>query len=169
MIEKSITLIGMAGVGKSTIGKTLSKHYNCPFIDTDNVIEAQYKKSIFQLIQDTSNARFMQIEEDIVLALALSQPRIIATGGSVVYSKKAMTFLKKHTMILYLKDTITTIKNRIKNLEKRGMISLQARSFEAIFEERARLYETYAHKTFQLNYPPKSRSLKHQLTQFLDT
>ncbi len=90
-----ICLIGMSGIGKSSLGKKISTHYNIPFIDTDTYIQSHINQSLKEYIKQVGETHFLKTEESLVSSMPLEKKMIIATGGSVVYSKKIMSYLKK--------------------------------------------------------------------------
>ena len=145
-----ITLIGMPGVGKTTFGKLIANETTHQFIDIDILITNYLKGSINDYILTHSESEFLLIEESIILNLALPNKCIISTGGSVVYSKKAMNFLKKNTTIVFLSDTLSNIKNRINDLNTRGIVNQKNHSFETLYNLRNHLYEKYQDITIKL-------------------
>ena len=86
---KNITLIGMPGAGKSTIGVLLAKAMNYRFVDTDLVIQEQEGKLLCEIIKEEGMERFKQIENDVNANLQVERS-VIAPGGSVIYAKEAM-------------------------------------------------------------------------------
>jgi threonine synthase len=144
IIGKNITLIGMPGAGKTTIGKQLSSNMNKIFIDTDDMIEHQYDKKLHEIIKQKGNNAFLNIEEDTILNLQCSNT-IISTGGSVIYSEKAMDYLQKISTIIYLDVPLSTLCNRLNNLTERGVILKHNQTFEDLFNERIILYKQYSH------------------------
>ena len=91
---KNIILIGMPGSGKSTIGVVLAKKMGYQFIDSDIVIQQKYAKTLEQLIDEHSDAGFIQIENDVNKEIK-AERTVIATGGSVVYAGKPWNILKR--------------------------------------------------------------------------
>ena len=81
----SISLIGMAGCGKSTIGNAISKKFNFSFIDTDHLIENKFKMSLEDVKKKFGYEYVRSVEEEVILDLD-SSTQIISTGGSAVYS-----------------------------------------------------------------------------------
>ena len=79
---KNIILIGMPGSGKSTIGVVLAKKMGYQFIDSDIVIQQKYEKTLEQLIDEHSDAGFIQIENDVNKEIK-AERTVIATGGGV--------------------------------------------------------------------------------------
>tara|TARA_B100001094_G_C17825003_1_gene620405 strand:- start:51 stop:566 length:516 start_codon:yes stop_codon:yes gene_type:complete len=148
-----ITLIGMAGVGKTTFGKEIASKNNYSFIDVDTLINNEIKVSIHDYIQSHSEKEFLALEESIILKLKLPKKCIISTGGSVIYSKNAMTHLKKNSTIVFLTDSVTNIKNRIQNFDFRGIVRQNLTSFEDIYKSRMPLYKQYQDITIKLPTP----------------
>ena len=93
-MKTSISLIGMAGAGKSSIGEELAKSLNLEFVDSDLVIEQKYGKSLQDIISQSGHERFKEIEEESLLSVNF-QEIVLATGGSAVFSKRACSSLKK--------------------------------------------------------------------------
>jgi shikimate kinase len=147
------TLIGMSGVGKSSIGRQLAKHYGVQFVDTDTLIQTAIGKSIHDYIFEHGELRFLELEEKIVSNMSFSGDIVVATGGSVVYSDSSMQHLKSETSVFWLKDSIENIKSRIQSIETRGIVSPSSKVFEDIFNERVSLYEKYADIVVELEQP----------------
>ncbi len=146
----NITLIGMPGVGKTTLGKELAKKLNYDFIDVDDIIEKKAKLKLQQIITRFGDNEFLKIEEKCVLELGEPDNCIISTGGSIVYSAEAMKFLKKISVVIFLDDSLKNINNRISNRSTRGIIGLKKKGLEALFNERAPLYKKYADITVKM-------------------
>ena len=140
----NITLIGMAGVGKSLIGRALAKRLHYKFFDTDKIIEKNTKLRLQTIIDKLGEDKFLEIEEHAILKLDLGDRCILSPGGSVVYSKGAMKFLKKHTTVVFLKASFKNINNWISNKSERGIIGLKKEGLRKLFKERLPLYEKYA-------------------------
>ena len=97
----NITFIGMAGCGKSTIGKAISMKMDVSFIDTDLLIEKQYKASLEE-IKIKLDYKFVRAAEEKVILNLNSSNKIISTGGSAVYSSLSMEHLQRFSSIIYL-------------------------------------------------------------------
>jgi len=148
-----ITLIGMSGVGKSSIGRALSRQFNYRFLDTDRLIERRKKCGLQELVDTLGDDAFIAIEDQVVASVKPTSHMIIATGGSVVYSHKAMSHLQSFSLVVYLHDDIDHIKARISNMESRGIVGLKDRGFEMVYAERVSLYQQYADITIPLSHP----------------
>lgn len=147
----NITLIGMAGAGKSSIGKELAKKLKYSFVDTDRIIEKDTDLKLQAIIDAQGEAEFLKIEEKTILSLENSKNSVISPGGSVVYSLKAMQFLKTISKIVFLNSRFEDLKKRLKNTETRGIIGLKNKSLRQLFNERANLYGKYADITIEFS------------------
>ena len=139
---ENISLIGMAGCGKSTLGKALSKELNVDFLDTDNLIEEKHQLTLEQ-IKTKYGYQFLRSEEENVIMNITSTIKIISTGGSAIYSDKSMLHLSKFSKIIYLDTPFDIIKNRIVNGEDRGLAVAPGTSIEDAYRERIVLYEKW--------------------------
>lgn len=139
----NIILIGMPGCGKSTCGVLAAKMMCKHFIDTDLVIQQGEGKILQQIIDENGTDYFAQCEEKWVCTVD-EQNCIIATGGSVVYSQKAMEHLKSIGKVVYLKISFDNMKKRIHNLESRGILLKHGYTLLDMYNERCALYEKYA-------------------------
>lgn len=145
-MKENIVLIGMPGVGKSTIGVILAKILGYHFLDSDLVIQEREERRLHQIIAEEGTEGFLKIENDVNASLDVKKT-IIATGGSAVYGKEAMEHLKEIGEIVYLKADYPTIKNRLGNLEKRGVALKPGQTLKDLYDERTALYEKYADVT----------------------
>ncbi len=142
-MKSNIVLIGMPGAGKSTIGVVLAKIIGYHFLDSDLVIQERENRLLYEIISQEGIEGFLKIENDVNASLN-AECSIIATGGSVVYGKEAMEHLKEIGEIVYLKTDYPTIKNRLGNLEKRGVALKPGQTLKDLYDERTKLYEAYA-------------------------
>ena len=140
---RNIVLIGMPGAGKSTVGVVLAKNLGMSFMDSDLVIQEKEGRKLHELIEQFGIDGFIEIEERINASLDVKNS-VIATGGSVVYGKKAMEHLNKIGTVCYLKLSYDTIADRLGDLEQRGVVLKQGQSLKDLYEERIPLYEKYA-------------------------
>lgn len=143
MHNKNIVLIGMPGAGKSTVGVLLAKALKMPFIDTDLLIQQQENCYLQEIIDSRGLNEFMKIEENIVLGLNMEN-HVIATGGSVIYSKPAMNHLKASGVLVFLNTKMYQLERRLKNAHTRGIAMKEGQTLSTLFNERIPLYRQYA-------------------------
>ncbi len=141
----NIILIGMPGAGKSTLGVLLAKALGMDFVDTDIVIQQLQGRLLQDIIDKDGIERFMEIEAGIVSGLNLKNC-VVATGGSIIFSKKTINAFKQEGQIIYLHVPYEEIKKRLKNIKTRGIVIREGNSLKDVYEERVPLYIKYADK-----------------------
>lgn len=141
--KDNIVLIGMPGVGKSTVGVILAKVLGYQFVDADLVIQQQEGKLLCAIIEEVGTEGFIEVENRVNASLNVSHS-IIATGGSVVYGKEAMEHLQSIGKIVYLKVSFETLEKRLADIKGRGVVLKKGQDLKALFKERSPLYEKYA-------------------------
>lgn len=169
LTNKNFVLIGMPASGKSSLGKRLAKHLGLHFVDTDELLKLENGEGPGALFADKSFEESIRIEEQTVLKLR-GRGMVIATGGSVVYGKRAMSHLQKMGTVIYLDDSLHRIRQRVGGLKERGVILRPGQSFEALFHERSRLYRHYADIIFNNRRlsPANAARLLSYLIRFLE-
>ena len=140
----------MPGAGKSTIGIILAKKLGLGFIDTDVLIQINQQKTLQEIINESDHLNLRDLEEKEILKINIEN-HVVATGGSVVYSEKAMAHLLNISKVIFLETNFEVIKNRIRNFETRGIAKANNQSFEELFKERQVLYNKYAEFTIDCN------------------
>ena len=143
MNMRNIILIGMPGVGKSSVGVVLAKILGYRFLDSDLVIQDQEGKLLHEIIEELGLEGFLRIE-DRINASIVCEKSIVATGGSAIYGENAMAHFKEIGTIVYLKTDYDTLENRLGDLKARGVVMKEGQTFRELFDERCPLYEKYA-------------------------
>lgn len=142
---KNITLIGMPGSGKSTVGVLLAKALGYGFLDTDLTIQQREGA----LLQDILNARgieaFLDAEEAAICSVS-GDHLVIAPGGSAVCREGAIGHLKGLGPVVYLKVTPEALERRLNNISTRGIAMAPGQTLRDIYDFRAPLYGKYADK-----------------------
>ena len=148
MSKENIVLIGMPGVGKSTVGVILAKVLGYQFIDADLVIQKRENRLLHEIISEEGLDGFLKAEENANVYIAQNEEKsIVATGGSVVYCEKPMQELKKTGRVIYLELEYDQLKKRLGNLKGRGVVLKDGQDLRGLYEERIPLYEKYADLT----------------------
>lgn len=140
----NIIFVGMPGCGKSTLGVLYAKAQNYAFCDTDLLVQQNEKLPLFKIIDKKGLAGFLETESQVVSSIHGYHRTVIATGGSVVLSERAMANLQKNGLIVYIKLPCEEIKARIRNITTRGIVMNKNETLEDIYRERTPLYEKYA-------------------------
>ena len=155
----SVVLVGMPGSGKSTLGRLLANELQMPFADTDLFIEGKCGASLQDYLDEHGYLKLRQLEEEVILEHAMPNT-IVSTGGSVVYSDKAMKHLERFGRIVYLHVDEERLLERIHNFGSRGIACEPGQSFHSLFMERNELYERYADITHDLGSETVMESLE---------
>lgn len=142
-MKNNIVLIGMPGVGKSTVGVVLAKNIGFQFVDSDLVIQEQTGKLLHEIISEQGTEGFLEIENRINASLKLNKS-IIATGGSAIYGEDGMKHLNEIGCIVYLKLSLKSITERLGDLHERGVALKEGQTLKDLYEERVVYYEKYA-------------------------
>ena len=140
--DSIISVIGMPGSGKSTVGATLARALGLELVDADGLIEAQEQQTLQQIMDTRGNAVFRAIEEQVLTQMPLFSS-VISTGGSVIYSEKIMARLSAHSTVVYLGARFETIEYRVSLAPHRGIASDGEQTLRDLYEERVPLYERY--------------------------
>lgn len=166
-MKSNITLIGMPGAGKSTIGIILAKYLSYGFIDTDILIQINHKKSLQAIINDSDYKNLRKIEAHEIQKININH-HVIATGGSAVYSEDAMQHLKRISTLIFLKVGYEALKKRIHNFETRGIVKSGNQSFYDLFNERQIFYNKYAEITVDCNNLDQEEIVEFISSKYLD-
>lgn len=143
MKKDNIVLIGMPGVGKSTVGVVLAKILGYQFIDTDLVIQEKEGKLLKDIIAEVGTEGFVKVENRINAELEAHRS-VIAPGGSVVYGREAMEHYRSIGTVVYLRAPYEIIRARLSNLTGRGVVLREGQTLKELYDERCILYEKYA-------------------------
>ncbi len=112
---RQIVLVGLSGVGKSSVGRALAEELGWPLLDTDDLVTQREGRTPAQLIVAGGEPAFRRAEERVVVEAAKQAPAVIATGGGAVLSARARRALGEHGFLCYLDATPHEIARRLKN------------------------------------------------------
>lgn len=145
-MKKNITLVGMPGAGKSTVGVVLAKIAGYHFLDSDLLIQQKTGKLLHELIEEYGRDGFLELEGEVNASIE-TEHAVIATGGSVIYEKNAMEHLKENSIVVYIYLPYEELKERLGSLTQRGVVLKPGETLRELYEERSALYEKYADVT----------------------
>ncbi len=142
----NVTLIGMAGAGKSHIGRKLAERLGLHFLDVDRDLwEAKYGKGIQEILDELGEEKYVAEEERLIIDGTRGRDNLlISPPGSVVYQEGALRHLKDISSIVYLRVPYETIESRLNAKPPRAIIGLGRKSLRELYEERHPLYERLA-------------------------
>lgn len=142
-----VTLTGMAGAGKTTVGQALAKKMGWTQVDTDHLIEAAYGTNLQAVTDSMDKESFLDVECSVICKID-AERTILSTGGSVVYRQAAMEHLRKLGPIIYMDVATPIILERISRNPNRGLAIAPGQTIEDLIAERAELYKKYADLDF---------------------
>jgi shikimate kinase len=139
----TVSLIGMPGAGKSTVGVLLAKQLGLNFVDTDLLIQVDQGEPLQQSVDRLGFDAFCELEESVVMAMPLDR-YLVATGGSVVSSDTAMARLRAGGPVVYLEVSLPELETRIEARPDRGIAFAPGQTLSDIFQKRQPLYQQFA-------------------------
>ncbi len=162
----SIVLIGMPGAGKSTLGILLAKELGLGFVDTDVAIQVREGQTLQEILDASDYLNLRAIEEQVLLTEQIAG-KVVATGGSAVYSEAGMARLKDNATLVFLDVPLRELEKRISNFDSRGIARKPDQSLESLYEERCTLYRKYADITVDCNQQSLEQTLQSSIQQLL--
>ncbi len=139
----NIILVGMPGSGKSTLGVLLAKTLGYSFVDTDLIISRKAGKPLQAILNGDGIERFLVLEEAVGSELSCEYT-IVATGGSMVLSDKAMKHLRALGKVVFIDVPFAEIERRVTNITTRGIVFHPDETLQDVYRQRRPLYEKYA-------------------------
>ena len=154
-LEKNLTLTGMMGVGKSTIGKNLAKKLKYNFVDVDKIIESREGQSINLIFKNKSERYFRKIENDVTLFELKKEKSVISMGGGAFLNNTIRKSAKKSSVSFWLDVPIAVLIKRLKKSRQRPLLYKQNldETVKKIYYERKKIYN-------EADYRIKCNSLK---------
>ena len=154
-VAKNLTLTGMMGVGKSTIGKNLAKKLKYNFIDVDKIIEAREGLSINLIFKNKTESYFRKIENDITLSELKKNNSVISLGGGAFLNKAIRRNAKKFSISFWLDVPVDELIKRLTKNRQRPLLFKKnvSETVKKIYFERKKIYN-------EANYRIKCNSLK---------
>lgn len=137
----NLYLIGMMGVGKTTVGRLLASQLDYRFLDTDELIEQTAKKTISQIFADQGEAFFRQLETQVLSEVYAYTRLVVATGGGIVLQRQNWGYLH-HGIVVWLDAPIDQLRIRLQGDTSRPLLDPDnlGSKLETLLEQRQRLY-----------------------------
>ena len=147
-MKKNLTLTGMMGVGKSTIGKTISRHLLMEFIDIDKIIEKKVKLTIPRIFEQKGESFFRKLEEKIALEEMKKNNIVVSLGGGAFMNKKIREYVLSNTKSFWLDMNVDLLTKRLNNSKKRPLLKNKDTklTLEKIYNERKKTYSLANYK-----------------------
>ncbi len=144
--DNCISVIGMAGAGKTIIGRVLAKQLGWAHVDTDSLIESAYGVRLQRVTDALGKDAFLDVEAQIITSLRVRRT-VLSTGGSAVYRPDTMQYLASLGPVVYLEVPLAIILKRIACKPDRGLAIAPGQTVEDLFYEREALYRQWATHT----------------------
>jgi len=158
LLEMMISLIGMPGCGKSTVGRQLARRLQLPFEDADVRIEQRIGCSIRSFFDHEGEARFREIESETLDELTRGPGGVLSTGGGAVLRPENRQILRDRTQVIYLRSTPEELYRRLRHDRNRPLLQVAdpLRKLKELFGERDPLYRETAHFVLDTGRPSVS-------------
>jgi len=143
-----ITLIGLPGSGKSTVGRQLARKWRLPFVDSDHAIEDALGGSIRSYFESHGESAFRDVETDVLRSLLQQQQGcVLSTGGGSVLREENRRMLREQSTVFYLQAAPEDIARRLRHDTTRPLMqgADPLVRLKELLAQRAPLYQETAH------------------------
>lgn len=117
-----ITLVGMMGSGKTTVGRELAALAERPFLDLDREVEARQHRTIAQIFAEDGEETFRRMEFDAILRAVCEPPSVISTGGGAVQNEANRKLLWPSSFVVYLQASAACLWERVQRGRHRPLL-----------------------------------------------
>jgi shikimate kinase len=156
-LVRAISLVGMPGSGKSTVGRQVARHLGLSFVDTDHLIEQRIGCSIREYFELHGEPAFRDVEAQVLAdVMAASDAGVVATGGGVVLHEANREALHRGSTVFYLRSTPEDLARRLRHDTHRPLLQGGGdplRRLRALYAERDPLYRRTAHFVVETGRP----------------
>lgn len=121
--DKPVVLVGLMGVGKSSIGKRLAARLHLPFVDADHEIEQAADLSISEIFERFGEPYFRDGEARVIARLLAGAPKVIATGGGAFMHPRTRTQILKSAHTCWLDAEIDVLAERVARKSHRPLLN----------------------------------------------
>ena len=147
-MRKNLVLLGMMGVGKSTVGKIIAKKQGLEYVDTDDKIERKCSMKISEIFKEKGEKFFRLEEEKEVLNSLKKSNCVIALGGGAFMSRTVRNNILKNAVSVWLDSNLEIISKRTKWNKKRPLLDKQnnQKKINKLYAERENIYKLANHR-----------------------
>jgi shikimate kinase len=121
--HRTIALVGLMGVGKSSVGRRLASALNLPFRDTDAEVEAAAGRSISDIFIDLGEDAFREGERRVVARLLDQAPHVLATGGGAFMNEQTRALIGSKAVSVWLKADLDVLARRVSRKDTRPLLA----------------------------------------------
>jgi shikimate kinase len=164
-----LSLVGLPGSGKTTVGRQLARRLKLRFVDSDQAIESRLGCSIREFFEREGEPRFRDIEVEVIEALTLDHDCVVSTGGGAVLREENRRNLRERGRVVYLKSTPEELFRRLRHDTNRPLLQVSdpMSRLRELFEYRDPLYTQVAHFVLETGRPSVS-SLVNMIVMHLE-
>ena len=141
-LPRTVALVGLMGVGKTTIGRRLAEYFHLPFVDADEEIERAAGQSIPDIFARHGEAYFRDGEQRVIARLLDGPVQILATGGGAMTHEKTRENLKDRAVTVWLRTDLKVLARRVANRPHRPLLK-DRDPMEVLKEHVAKRYPFY--------------------------
>ncbi len=141
--KKTIALVGLSGVGKSTIGRRLASALGMPFRDADAEVEAAAGRAISEIFDQYGEQAFRDGERRVIARLLADPPHVLATGGGAFMNPQTRALIKANAISVWLKADVDILARRVGRKENRPLLAGKD-PLEVLTAQAAQRYPAYA-------------------------
>ena len=147
-MKKNLVLLGMMGVGKTTLGKLVAKNQGLEFIDTDANIENKNSMTINEIFEQKGENFFRLEEKKEILNLLSKQDCVVALGGGAFMDKTIRESVLKNAISVWLDIDLKILNQRLKWNQKRPLLKKynNQEKLNELYEQRKNVYQLANHK-----------------------
>lgn len=152
-MHQHLALVGLPGVGKSTVGRVVSRRLGFAFVDLDSVIGEQAGMTIPEIFAEFGEERFRDLEcEALGSVCERGRPTVIATGGGVIGREENRQRLQDSVWTVWLRSEIPVLVERVSRNRNRPLTANDPQEvLERLKAQRHGLYEATAHATIDID------------------
>lgn len=162
-----ISLVGLPGSGKSTVGRQLARRLALPFVDSDAVLETELGCPIRTYFETEGEARFREVESVVLEKLLKTHTGVLATGGGIVLREINRTYLQQYGHRVYLHASPEDLFRRLRYDTKRPLLQVNdpLQRLKQLYAERDPLYREVASFSLETGRPSVSALVRTVLMQ----
>ena len=153
-----LVLVGLPGSGKTTVGRQLARRLAIPFVDSDHAIENRLGCSVREYFEREGEARFRDIESEVLSDLSQNYTGVLSTGGGSVLRPENRQCLRERGHVFYLRSTPEEVFRRLRYDQNRPLLQVSdpMARLRDLFEARDPIYKEAAHDVIETNRPSVS-------------
>jgi shikimate kinase len=120
--DRPIVLVGLMGVGKTTVGRRLAKRLDLAFIDSDEEIERAADHTVGEIFARFGEDSFRDGERRVIARLIRGEPKVIATGGGAFVNEQTRALILQHCVSIWLDAELDTLAERVSRRDTRPLL-----------------------------------------------